>query len=331
MNLGIRMWGAALALAVASLLTIASSMAQPRDLEPYPTKPIKLIVPTVPGPPPDVVARLLGEKLAAAFGRPVVIENRPGAIGTIGLNAVVKAPADGHTLGLIALPYIVAPSLLAKVPYDTERDLAPVAMINWSYALLVVTGASSVRSLADLVALANAKPGALKFSSGGNGTPPHLAGELFIREAGVKLTHIPYKGSPAGVIALLAGDVDLTFGPTATVSPHLKSGKLRALATAAPRRLTLHPEIPTLIELGYPALEVSDWQGVVAPARTHRYVIARLHAEIAKVLATPDFRERLNVLGMEAADLGPEPFAAHIHKEIRRWGSLVRAAGIKAD
>jgi tripartite-type tricarboxylate transporter receptor subunit TctC len=278
-----------------------------------------------------VVARLLGEKLAGALGQPVVVENRPGAIGTIGLNAVAKAPADGHTLGLIALPYIAAPSLLANVPYDTERDLAPVTLITWSYTLLAVSAASSVRSVADLVALANAQPGALKFSSGGNATPPHLAGELFIREAGVKITHIPYKGSPAGVIALLAGDVDLTFGATGTVSPQLKSGKLRALATAAPRRLALHPEIPTLIELGYPALEVSDWQGVVAPAGTHRDVIVRLHAEIVKVLATADFRERLNALGLEASGLGPEPFAAHIHKEIHRWGNLVRAAGIKAD
>ena len=327
MNARIRTQG----LALLSLLAIASFGAQAKDVEPYPSKPIKLIVPTVPGPPPDVVARLLGEKLAAAFGRPLVVENRPGAIGTIGLNAVAKASADGYTLGLIALPYIVAPSLLATVPYDTERDLAPVAMINWSYTLLAVTGASNVRSVADLVAVANAKPGTLKFSSGGNGTPPHLAGELFIRAAGVQITHIPYKGSPAGVMALLAGDVDLTFGATAMVSPHLKSGKLRALATVAPRRATLHPEIPTLIELGYAGLAVSDWQGVVAPAGTPRDVIARLHAEIVKLLVTPDFRERLHALGLEPSALGPELFAAHIQNEIHRWGRLVRAAGIRAD
>jgi len=305
--------------------------AHAKDAEPYPSKPIKLIVPTVPGPPPDVVARLLGDKLSSALGQPVVVENRPGAIGTIGLAAVVKSAPDGHTLGLMSLPYAIAPSLLGRIAYDTEKDLAPVTLTNWNHPILAVRADSPVRSVADLVPLAKARPGELKYASSGNGTPPHLAGELFKREAGVTITHIPYKGPSPAVVALLAGEVDLTILATSVLSPHLKSGKLRALATVAPRRLAKYPDIPTLVELGYPELGITDWQGIVAPAGTPGDVIARLHAEIAKVLAAADFRQRLEVLGLEAAGLGPEQFAAHMHKEIQRWSKLVRDAGIKAD
>jgi tripartite-type tricarboxylate transporter receptor subunit TctC len=309
--------------------TVCIAQALEPDL--YPSKPVRIIVPTVAGPPPDVVARLLAEKLAAAFDRPVIVENRPGAIGSIGLNIVAHAPADGHTLGLIAMPYVVAPSLLSRMPFDIARDLAPIAMINWSYTLLAVRSASAVRSVPQLVALAKERPSAMKYSSGGNGTPPHLAGALFAREAGIDVLHIPYKGSPAGVVALVAGEVDMAFGPVAALSPHMESGKLRAIATAAPMRLQAHSEIPTLKELGYAAVEVSDWQGIVAPRETPREVIARLHAEIAKILASPQMRQRLNTIGMEAADLGPRAFAAHVLAETRRWNDLVRAMGIRAD
>jgi tripartite-type tricarboxylate transporter receptor subunit TctC len=308
-----------------------AAAAQAADPAPYPTKPLKLIVPTVPGPPPDVVARILGEKLGGALGQPVIIENRPGAIGTIGLGAVAKSAPDGYTLGLIALPYVIAPHLLAQVPYDTQKDLAPVTLINWSYPTLAVRADSHVRSLSDLVALAKARPGELKFSSSGNGTPPHLAGALFNREAGVTITHIPYKGGAAGVVALLSGEVQLTFAAASAMAPHVNMGRLRPLATGAPRRLPKYPDIPTLVELGYADLVITDWQGIVAPAGTPREVIARLHAEVAKVLSTTDVRQRLEVLGFEPAGLGPDAFAAHIHHDIKKWSKLVVDAGIKAD
>jgi tripartite-type tricarboxylate transporter receptor subunit TctC len=305
--------------------------AQSSEATPYPSKPVRLVVPTVAGPPPDVVARLLAEGLAAALDRPIVVDNRPGAIGSLGLKIVVNAPADGYTLGLIAMPYIVAPSLLARMPFDIGRDLAPIAMLAWSYTLLAVRSAAAVQSVPQLVVLAKERPGTMKFSSGGNGTPPHLAAALFAREARIDIAHIPYKGSPAGVTALVAGEVDMAFGPIAAMWPHMESGKLRALATAAPMRLKAYPDIPTLKELGYAAVQVSDWQGVVAPVATPPAVIARLHAEIAKILATPQMRERLRALGMEAAELGPRAFAAHLRSEISRWNDLVRVAGIKAD
>lgn len=319
------------ALIAATALESASVVAQANDTERYPAKPIRLIVPTTPGSPPDLAARVIGEKLTPALGQPVLIENRPGTGGIIGLEAVAKSAPDGYTLGVISLTYVISPSLVAHMPYDIERDFAPVSLVVWAYAILAVPAASPARSVADLVALAKAKPGTLKFSSGGNGTPPHLAGELLKRAAGIDITHIPYKGAPAGVTGLLGGDVDMMIGATGALSPHLKSGKLRALATAAPQRIAAYPELPTLVELGYSGVEIRDWQGIVAPAGTPGERIARLHAEIAKAIAMPDVKQRFAQVGMESADAGPEEFRAHIHSEMRKWGKLVHDAGIKAD
>jgi tripartite-type tricarboxylate transporter receptor subunit TctC len=297
----------------------------------YPAKAIRLIVPTVPGSPPDVVGRLVGERLSGALGQPVVVDNRPGAIGTIGLHAVTRATPDGYTIGVISMPYVIAPSLLAQVSYDTVRDLAPVTLVNWSYTLLAVPAASPARSVADLVTLAKRRPGLLKFSSNGNATPSHLMAELFQREAGVRMIHIPYKGSVAGVSAVLSGEVDMTIGAAVSVTPHVTAGKLRALATAAPKRLVTFPDVPTLLELGYPNLQVSDWQGIVAPAATAAKIVERLHAEIEKALRAPEVRQRLETLGMEVAGAGPKEFGPHIQREVRRWSKLVRDVGITAE
>ena len=256
----------------------------------YPVKPIRLIAPTPPGSPPDVLARLLSEKLTSSLGQPLVVDNRPGASGTIGLNVVAKAPADVYTLGMFSMPYVVAPSLIAKMPYDTEKDLAAVSLIARESHILVVPSGSPVRSVAELIKAAKAKPGVLKFASGGNGTPAHLEGELFKRETGVDLVHTPYKGAVAGATALLTGDVDIMFGATVAVSPHLKSGKLRALATVAPRRIPAFPDVPSMVDLGYANIVVSPWVGVVAPAGTPKAVIARLHLETKKFGATQEMK-----------------------------------------
>jgi tripartite-type tricarboxylate transporter receptor subunit TctC len=259
----------------------------------------------------------------------VVVENRPGAAGTIGLNAVAKAPPDGYTLGILDFAYIVAPSLIAKMPYDTERDLTAVSLIARQSNLLVVPSSFSVKSVAELIAAAKAKPGFLKFASGGNGTPAHLAGELFKREAGVDIVHIPYKGAPAGATALLAGDVDMMFGANVVVSPHITSGKLRALATVAPRRIPTFPDVPTLAELGYVA--VSPWGGVVAPTGTPKEVVTRLRLAIQKIGTMEEIQQRFAAIGMQSADAGPEEFAAFIQTELQRWNKLMRDAGIKPD
>ncbi len=320
----------ALTLMTATTLALAPLVGQPQGTASYPTKPIKIIAPGPPGSPPDVVARIIGERLAAPLGQPVVIENRPGTNGIIGLHALAKSAPDGYTLGIISMPIVVTPSLVAQMPYDIERDFAPVSLVVWNYQILAVPAASPAKSVADLVSAAKAKPGALKFSSAGYGTPPHLAGELFMRETGVKLTHIPYKGALEQVAALLAGDVDMMIGAAGAISPHVKSGKLRALATPAPRRIAAYSDLPTLVELGY-GLEMRDWLGVLAPAATPKDLIARLQAEITKATTTPELKQRFEALGMEVADVKPEEFGAHIHSETKRWGKVVRDAGIKPD
>lgn len=317
-------------IAVAGLV-FAPLLARGEERASYPRKSIRLIVPSAPGSPPDLVGRVIGEKLAAALGQSIVVDNRSGATGIIGLEAVAKSAADGYTLGVIGMPFIVIASLVAKMPYDTEKDLAAVAQVSWHYHVLAVPAGSTAKSVADLIAAAKAKPGALKFSSGGNGTPAHLAGEFFKREASLSILHVPYKAAPAAVVAMLSGDVDMMIGSVGVLSTHIKAGKLRALATPAPQRIAAYPELPTFVELGYPGVQIRDWLGVVAPAGTPKNVIARLHAEIAKATMMPDVKQRLEGLGMEAASAGPEQFAAHIRSEIQRWSKLVRDTGIKAD
>jgi len=316
---------------MAALVLAPITAAQATEISAYPTRPIRIIVPTTAGGPPDITARLIAEKIAAPLGRPVIVENRPGASFTLGLSAVAKATPDGYTLGLIPMPATVSPSLIAKLPYDTEKDLAAVSLVAWSYNILAVPIGSPAKSLSDLIAAAKAKPGALKFSSGGNGTPAHLAGELFKREAKVDLIHIPYKGAAAGAIAVLAGDVDMMIGATGVLTAHVKSGKLRGLATPASQRLAAYPELPTFIELGYPRVQIREWHGVVVPTGSPRGVIERLYVEIAKAVALPDTKQRFEPLGLEPAEMPPAVFAAHIRDELRKWAQLVRESGIKAD
>ncbi len=320
-----------LGLIIAALFSLAPFAAHAQQSSSYPTRLIKIIASTPPGSPPDVIARMIGEKLGGIFGQTVVVENRPGASNTIGLSAVAKSPPDGYTLGILSLPAIASPALIAKMPYDTEKDLAPVSLMVWEYHLLVVPAGSPARSVAGLVAAAKAKPGVLKFSSGGNGTPAHLAGELFKREAGVDIVHIPYKGAPAGAIAMLTGDVDMMIGAIGALSAHITSGKLRPLATSALQRLPSYPEVPTLVESGYSRIGNLGWLGVVAPTGTPTAVIARLHVEIGKVLATPELKERIASQGMEPTSMGPEEFSVKIRSELQRWTKVVRDAGIKAD
>ena len=296
----------------------------------YPDKPIKLIVPTTAGSTPDVVARFIGGELAAVLGQPIVIDNRPGAIGTIGLNAVAKAAPDGYTLGIQTMPYIVAPSLLAKLPYDSETDLAAVAQVQRNYSILVVPATSSIHSMADIVARAKARPGQLKFASSGNATPSHLAFALLQKRVGVELQHIPYKGTPPVMLALLAGEVDVAICGLAICAQQIAAGKLRALATAAPQRMPAYPNVPTLTELGY-GVEITDWLGVVAPAGTPKAIIDKLHAALAKVVAMPEIRQRLESVGMEPASAGPDAFGALIHSEILKWKTVVRDAQITVD
>jgi len=307
-------------------LAVASAAAQPQ----YPSKPVRLIAGGPPGTPGDVVARLMSEPLSAALGQPVVIENRPGAIGSLALGAVAKAPPDGHTLGAMTMPQTIAPHLLPKVPYDTATDFAPVGQLAWVSNVLVVRPSAPLRSVAELIAAAKAHPQSLTFASGGNGTPAHVAGELFSLSAAIEMRHVPFNGAMAGVAAVMGKQVDMMFAIAPSVIPHLKTGRLRALATPAPSRLPALPDLPTFAELGY-ALDVRDWTGIVAPAETPKPVIRRLESAIATVLAKDDVKQRLAAAGFEPAESSADAFGKLIRAELQKWGRVVNEAKIKPD
>jgi tripartite-type tricarboxylate transporter receptor subunit TctC len=306
-----------------------SSAVAANDPAAYPVKPIHIIVPTVPGVPPDVVARMLADRLQSSIRQAVVVENRPGAIATIGLAAVAHAAGDGYTIGMFAMPFVVAPALI-KIPYDLERDFEPVTLVSRAYTMLVVRSDSPMQSVADLVERARAQPGAVTFSSPGNGTPPHLAAALLQQETATTMLHVPYRG-PAALTALLGGDVDFTIGSPYVIWPHVKSGKLHVLATTAPRRLPDYPAVPTFAELGYPDVQITDWQGVVAPKGTPAGIIARIRSELVTILATEDVKRELDARGLEAAISSSDEFGKLIASELRKWGTVARKAGMKAD
>jgi len=301
----------------------------PRD---YPARSIRLIVPGPPGVPPDLAARIISERLQTALGKPIVVENRPGAGGTIALAELAKAPADGYTIGMLGMPHIVAPNFFPQLTYDTARDLAPVTQLVWSSQLLVVRSSSSWRSLDDLLIVARASPGKLTFSSGGSGVTSHLVGEMLKLRAGVDIRHIPFKGAMASLAAVMGGQTDFVFAPAGSATGLVKSGKLRPLATATPARLAAYPDVPTMEELGYPVFDVRDWNGIVAPAGTPKEIIGRLATEVRSATADPVVRERLAAISMDPAfDSNPEQFGSLIRAELERWAKFVRDTGIRAD
>jgi tripartite-type tricarboxylate transporter receptor subunit TctC len=314
-----------------ALLAAGPAQAQSNGAA-YPARPIHWILPGAAGSPPDVAARIVGEGLAAELGEPVIIENRPGASGTIALAAVVKSAPDGHTLGMLSVPPVVAPSLLPALAYDTLRDLVPVMQFAQTQYLLAMRAESPIHSVAELVAAAKANPGRLTFASAGNGGVPHLAGELLRLQAGIDIRHIPYKSAPFAVTALLGGQVDILILSSPGLSPHIKSGKLQALATLAPSRLPGYPDVPTLKEAGFPGIEMSDWFSIAAPAGTPRGIVDRLSAAARKVLAQGETSGRLTAAGfIPVLDSSPERSAALVRSELKRWASVVREGGIHAD
>jgi tripartite-type tricarboxylate transporter receptor subunit TctC len=318
-----------LAAAVLLALPVAAVAQGPAA---YPSKPIRLICPLPPGSPSDVLARVVGERLSVAWGQPVVVENRPGATGAIGLDAVAKAPPDGYTAGIIFMTHTVLPSLFGKVPYDTERDLVPVSNLVWLYNALVVPAGSPIGSMGDLVARAKAAPGKLNYASGGNGSPAHLIAEFFKQQAGVRIAHVPFKGPADAVQNLVGGQVDAMFATTSTAVPQVKAGKLRALVVTSPGRLAALPDVPTMAEAGVIGFDVKEWQGIAMPAGTPRDVVSRWSAELARIMAAPDVRERLVALGMEAAaPNAPDQFAGLVKSELGRWSRLVKDLELKVD
>jgi tripartite-type tricarboxylate transporter receptor subunit TctC len=298
----------------------------------YPAKPVKLLIPFPPGGNTDIVGRLMAHKLSEAFGQQVYIENRGGAGGTIGAEAAAKSPPDGYTLffgttGTLAS----APALQPNLRYDPVKGFAPISTLANAPVVVLVRGDLPVGSLRELIALAKSKPGELKFGSAGTGHFVHLAGEMFKGAAGVDLFHVPFKGVAAALIDVLGGRIELMFDAAAQYEPHLKSGKLRALAVAHPRRLARLPEVPTTAEAGLPGYELASWFGLLAPAGTPGDIVQRVNAEVLKALASREAVETLQKLGLEAAGSSPQRYAAMIAEDGSRWREVVNAAGIKIE
>jgi tripartite-type tricarboxylate transporter receptor subunit TctC len=310
-----------------ALLIVGSPAAQTT----YPEKPIRMVVGFPAGSPSDTVARLLGQKLAEALAKPIVVENATGAAGSIAADRVAKAAPDGYTLGLLAQPQIVINPSLYKLAYDPVKDFAPVSQVTVSTNMLVVHNAVPAKSVKELVALAKAQPGALTFASGGSGNTTHMVAELFKSTAGVDIRHIPYKGGAAAIPDLLGGRVTMIFFPTAAGLPLVREGKLRALAVTSLRRSSAAPELPTIAESGYPGFEFTGWQGLLAPARTPAAIVRKLHLETVKALALPDLRAKLADLGLEGIGNSPDEFAAVIKSEIPKWAKVIKESGIKPD
>lgn len=301
----------------------------PAVAQSYPSKPVRLIVPAAPGGPTDVVTRSIAPKLTESLGQPVVVDNRGGAGGIIGTDLVAKAKPDGHTIAMVFISYVTNPTLVAKLPYDTLRDFAPVTLVGYQTAVLVVHPSLPVSSVKELIALAKARPGKISYA-GDTASAAYLAGELFKYMTGTSIVHVPYKGNAPAMIDTLAGHVPFMFNAIITCLPYVKAGKLKALAVTSVQRSSLAPELPTMIESGLPGFEVSPWYGVVAPARTPKEVIGRLHSDIVKVLRTPDVKERFSSQGVELIGSTPEQFDVYIHKEITKWDKVLTAAGLRA-
>ena len=305
-------------------------VASPAFAQTYPTKPVRVIVGYPPGGPTDLIARTFAQKLSESFGHQVIVDNRPGASGMIGAELVVKAPPDGYTLLTVPITFAVIPSVFPKMPYDTEKDLAPVALIAAAPFILVVHPTLPVKTVKDLIVLAKSRPGQINYASASSGGMPHLAGELFNSMAGVKLVHIPYKGAAPATIDLLAGQVSLMFNNMLSAMPHVKSGKLRAIAVTSAKRSRAIPELPTIADT-VPGFEASGWYGAFAPAATPRDIIAKLNTEINRVMRLPDVAQRLAGDGVEAVSMTPAEFGSYLHQEMIKWGKVVKVSGATID
>jgi tripartite-type tricarboxylate transporter receptor subunit TctC len=319
------------AIRILGLLVAATAMLATPALAEFPDKTIRIVVPYTPGGFNDTLGRIVAQKFTDDWGVPAVVENRPGGGTLIGTDGVAKAPADGYTLLVVAFPFAVNPSLYAKLPYDTLKDFAPLILAGQTPNLLVVNNDVPVKSVTELIAVAKAKPGSLSYGSTGSGSSNHLSMELFRLMTGTEMIHVPYKGSAPMVTDLLGGHVQVAFDNTPNVLPQVKAGKLRALAITSAQRSAMVPDIPTVAEAGVPGYEVGVWFGIVAPAATPPDVLAKLNAELNRVLAMPDVKQKFADQGVEPVGGPPERFGEHIRVQIEKWGRVVRESGAKVE
>ena len=317
--------GCALACALA-ILAAAAANAQS-----YPTKSVRLIVPYAPGGIVDYVGRLIGQRLSDAFGQNVVVDNRPGAGGIIGIETATKASADGYTLLIMDPAIVINPSLLARVPYDISKDIIPTTILSSSPLVLAINARVAANTVQELVNLARSQPGKLSFASAGIGTTPHMAGELFKARIQQDLMHVPYKGSGPAMTDLIAGQVQLTFSSITAALPFIKDGRLRGLATTGAKRAAALPNLPTIAESGFSGFEVNLWLAVFVPGDTPKDIVARLNSELRKALQHPDVKSGFEKVGAEPAGNTPQEAAAFIKNEFRKWAQVIKTANIKAE
>ena len=318
---------AALTAGLGLVLSSLSAAAQ----HAYPTRPIRLLVPFPAGGGSDTLARILSAKLGESMGQTWVVDNRGGAGGNLAAEMAARAEPDGHTVFIALSTVITVNPSLYKLPINIERDLAPVVALAGSQYTLAVHPSVPAKSVADLVALAKQKPGALNYASGGTGTPLHLAAELMKKRAGIQMTHVAYKGGGPAAASVLAGETQLIFASVASSIPHIKAGKLRALATTGSKRSKVMPELPTIAESGYPGFEVRTWYALLVPARTPAYVLERLYGEALKALEQPDVQKAMVAQGLEVEPGTGKEASARIRSETAMWAALIQEAGIRAQ
>lgn len=321
------------ALAVALVCNLAVSLLGEGAVvaQDYPSKPIRLVVPFPPGGGTDIVTRTVTQKLAEILGASFVVDNRGGAGGSIGTEIVAKSPPDGYALVMVSGSHTINPSLYKKLPYDSVNDFSPITLVVSGPGILVVHPSVPAKNVRELIALAKSKPGQLIYASAGNGTPPHLAAELFKSMAGVNMVHVPYKGNTQAFPDLISGQVQVSFPTIPSAIPHVRSGRLRALAVTSKQRSHVAPDIPTIAESGLPGYDASSWYGLLAPAGTPASVVAKLQQGVVKVLELPDVKEKMLSQGLDPVGSTPEEFAATIKTEIPKWAKVVKASGAKAD
>jgi len=315
-------------IALAALLTVAWAGDAPAQA--FPSKPIRIVVPFTPGGPNDILARMIGQRYTAAWGQQTIVDNRPGGGTVIGSDIVAKAPADGHTLLMVSTSHAANPSLMPKLPFDTLRDFMAVGQAVSSPNVLVVHPSVPAKTTADLIAIAKSRPGQITFASGGSGAATHLAGELLKIMGGVEMTHIPYKGAGPATIDLISGQVTWMFGTILPTIPHVRAGKLRALAVSGKKRAEVMSAVPTVAE-HVPGFEASSWYGVFAPAGTPAEVIAKLNQEMARALTPPDVRQRLAAEGTEVVAGNPDEFMTLFRSEVAKWARVIKQSGIRLE
>jgi len=310
------------------MLACAAPWAQAQD---YPSRPVRIVVPFAPGGSADVFGRFIAQKLQDSLGQGFVVDNRPGGGSVIGTDAVAKAPADGYTLLLMSNAHTVNESLIPSKPFALMRDFAPIAPINYSDLVLVARGNLPANTLGELIKAAKARPGGMSYASSGPGTPYHMAGELFKAMAGVAIVHIPYRGSAGARTDVLGGQLEMMFDAIPTMSEHIKSGKVKALATTGKQRSAVLPDVPTMAEAGVPGYEATLWLGLMAPKGTPPAILNKLNAELAKITSNADVRKAWSAQGTTAMTMGVDEFTRYVNDDISKWARIVKFSGAKAE